>query len=35
MDERERLLELVRTRALREGKITLSSGKVCDYYVDA
>jgi len=35
MDERERLLELVRTRALREGKITLSSGKVSDYYVDA
>ena len=35
MDERERLLELVRTRALRVGKITLSSGKVSDYYVDA
>ncbi len=35
MDERERLLELVRTKALREGKITLSSGKVSDYYVDA
>jgi orotate phosphoribosyltransferase len=35
MDERERLLELVRARALREGKITLSSGKVSDYYVDA
>ena len=35
MEERERLLELVRTRALRVGKITLSSGKVSDYYVDA
>lgn len=35
MDERERLLELVRTRALRVGKITLSSGKESDYYVDA
>jgi orotate phosphoribosyltransferase len=35
MDERERLLELVRKRALRVGKITLSSGKVSDYYVDA
>ncbi len=35
MDERERLLELVRTRALRVGRITLSSGKVSDYYVDA
>jgi orotate phosphoribosyltransferase len=35
MDERDRLLELVRTKALREGKITLSSGKVSDYYVDA
>jgi len=35
MDERERLLELVRTKALRVGKITLSSGKVSDYYVDA
>ncbi|HII06635.1 MAG TPA: orotate phosphoribosyltransferase [Methanotrichaceae archaeon] len=35
MDERERLLELVREKALRMGKITLSSGKVSDYYVDA
>lgn len=35
MEERERLLELLRTRALRVGKITLSSGKVSDYYVDA
>jgi len=35
MDKRERLLELVRTKALRVGKITLSSGKVSDYYVDA
>lgn len=35
MDEKERLLELVRTKALRVGKITLSSGKVSDYYVDA
>ena len=35
MDERERLLELLRTRALRRGKITLSSGRVSDYYVDA
>lgn len=35
MEERERLLELLRTRALRLGKITLSSGKVSDYYVDA
>ncbi len=35
MDERERLLELVRTRALRVGRITLSSGKTSDYYVDA
>lgn len=35
MDEREKLLELLRTEGLRLGKITLSSGKVSDYYVDA
>ena len=35
MEERERLLELLRTRALRVGRITLSSGRVSDYYLDA
>ncbi|HNT71981.1 MAG TPA: orotate phosphoribosyltransferase, partial [Methanothrix sp.] len=35
MEERARLLELLRTRALRVRRITLSSGKTSDYYVDA
>ena len=35
MKERERLLELIQEKALRVGKVTLSSGKVSDYYVDA
>lgn len=35
MTDRERLLELIRERALRVGRITLSSGKISDYYVDA
>ena len=35
MEDRERLLELLRERALRVGRIVLSSGKVSDYYVDA
>ncbi|HPE64500.1 MAG TPA: orotate phosphoribosyltransferase [Methanothrix sp.] len=35
MEDRERLLELLRKRALRVGRIVLSSGKVSDYYVDA
>ncbi len=35
MNERERLLELVRKKALIIGRVTLSSGKVSDYYIDA
>ena len=34
MSERERLLELLRTRALENRAVTLSSGKSSDYYVD-
>lgn len=30
----ERLLELLRDRAYKEGRITLSSGKTSDYYLD-
>lgn len=35
MTERGRLLDLIMMKALRVGKITLSSGKVSDYYIDA
>ncbi|MHC1631212.1 MAG: orotate phosphoribosyltransferase [Methanotrichaceae archaeon] len=35
MNDRERLRELVQEKALRVGKVTLSSGKVSDYYIDA
>jgi len=34
LSERERLLELLRTRALENRAVTLSSGKSSDYYVD-
>ncbi len=34
MSERERLLELLRTRALENRAVTLSSGRSSDYYVD-
>lgn len=34
MSERERLAELVRELAVVHGKVTLSSGKEADYYVD-
>jgi orotate phosphoribosyltransferase len=35
MNESARLLDLIKDKALRVGRITLSSGKVSDYYVDA
>jgi len=35
MDDRERLLELIQEKALRVGRVTLSSGKESNYYVDA
>lgn len=35
MTERGRLLDLIMMKALRVGKITLSSGKVSNYYIDA
>jgi orotate phosphoribosyltransferase len=34
LTDRERLLELVKTRALEVRKVVLSSGKTSDYYVD-
>jgi len=33
-DDRRRLLQIVRERAIVHGKVTLSSGKEADYYVD-
>ena len=32
--DRDRLLDLVKTKAIIHGKVTLSSGKEADYYVD-
>ncbi|WP_153396169.1 orotate phosphoribosyltransferase [Ornithinicoccus halotolerans] len=34
MDVRDRLLELIKDRAVVHGRVTLSSGRVADYYVD-
>lgn len=34
MREQDRLLELIRERALQLGKVTLSSGESSDYYID-
>lgn len=33
-DSRARLLDLIRSRAIVHGRVTLSSGKEADYYVD-
>lgn len=33
-DSRARLLDLIRTKAIVHGRVTLSSGKEADYYVD-
>lgn len=33
-DAREKLLDLIRTKAVVHGRVTLSSGKEADYYVD-
>jgi orotate phosphoribosyltransferase len=35
MSDRERLLELLQTRALEIRKVTLSSGRTSDYYIDS
>jgi len=34
LNDRERLLELIKTKALEVRKVTLSSGRTSDYYVD-
>jgi orotate phosphoribosyltransferase len=34
MDERKRLKELLLTKSYRQGTVTLSSGKVSDFYID-
>ena len=34
MSDRQRLLELIKDRAVVRGKVTLSSGQEADYYVD-
>jgi orotate phosphoribosyltransferase len=34
MSPRERLLELIKARAILHGRVTLSSGREADYYVD-
>jgi orotate phosphoribosyltransferase len=34
LNDRERLLELIKTKALENRKVTLSSGRTSDYYVD-
>ena len=33
-DSRERLLDLIKAKAIVHGKVTLSSGREADYYVD-
>ena len=33
-DPREQLLELIKAHAIVHGKVTLSSGKEADFYVD-
>lgn len=35
MSDRERLLELLQTKALEIRKVTLSSGRTSDYYIDS
>ncbi|MFN3528035.1 MAG: orotate phosphoribosyltransferase, partial [Candidatus Altarchaeaceae archaeon] len=34
MNEKEKLLNLIKTKALKKGKFILSSGKESDYYLD-
>ena len=34
MSSRERLLELIKAKAIVHGRVTLSSGREADYYVD-
>ena len=34
MSSRDRLLELIKARAIVQGRVTLSSGQEADYYID-